>query len=123
MKVINNSKRSYCHVVMDASYQPNILLLKPNDIKEVPDEVAKGWLKSGEVVEYVAPADAKKLEAEIAKLKAENEQLKNKDNDELPDREVLKKQADELGIEYAKNISTKALYEKVKEAQFSQNEE
>lgn len=122
MKVKNNSKRCYCHVVMNESYQPDMLLLKPNEVKDIPDEVAKGWLKSGEVVEYVAPADAKKLEAEIAKLKAENEQLK-KDNDELPDREVLKKQADELGIEYAKNISTKALYDKVKDAQFTSNEE
>ena len=122
MKVQNISKRSYCHADLGEDCRAKLLILKPNEIKDVPDKVAESWLKSGEVIEYVAPADAKKLQAELDKLKAENAKLKGEDNNEL-DRDLLKKQADELGIEYAKNISTKALYEKVKQAQLDVNEE
>lgn len=78
MRVYNKSRRMYEH----GEYK----LPAGADIK-VPDEVAKIWLATGDIVEYVDPAEAKKAEAkaaenlksledENAKLKAEIEKLK-----------------------------------------------
>lgn len=78
MRVYNKSKRMYEH----GEYK----LAPSSDIK-VPDEVAEIWLATGDIVEYVDPAEAKKAEAkaaenlkaledENAKLRAEIEKLK-----------------------------------------------
>jgi len=86
---------------------------------EVTEDVAKIWLATGDVVEYVDPAEAKakesELEAENAALKAriaELEQGTGKDG-ETKSLDDLKKEADELGIEYAKNIGAAKLQEKI----------
>lgn len=82
-----------------------IITLGPKQVKDIPSDVAKKWLLSGEVREYVAPADLKEQEAkaeaeakalkeeiitletenkalaaEIEKIKAENAKLKEKAN-------------------------------------------
>lgn len=82
MRVYNKSARMYQHSIDDQTYN-----LKPKTDLEVPEEVAKVWLSTGEVVEYVDPQEARKaqeqaakkqaeLEDENAKLKAELEKLK-----------------------------------------------
>ena len=71
MRVHNKSKRMYQHGEYNLPAGGNI---------EVPEEIAKIWLATGHVVEFVKPEEAKakeeKLEAENAKLKAEIEKLK-----------------------------------------------
>ena len=75
MRVYNKSSRMYQHEHEGITY-----CLNPKTNIEVPDTVAKLWLKTGEVVEYVKPEEAKaaqaKLEEENKKLKAELEALK-----------------------------------------------
>ena len=78
----NLSKRTYQHSFFDDNGRLQFVNLKPHTRADIPEEVAKQWLKSAEVREYVAPEDAKAKEkaliAEIEQLKAENEKLKAK---------------------------------------------
>ena len=80
MKVKNISKRSFCHAELDKDYKLQMLILKPNEIKDVPDKVAQSWLKSGQVIEFVEPKEAKKLADENEALKEEIKQLKQKES-------------------------------------------
>ncbi|MBQ8475798.1 hypothetical protein IJ531_01935 [bacterium] len=73
MRLENISKRTYQHSILNDKKKVEILELKPGQNKEVPDIVAKQWLKSGEIREYISPEAAKAVEEE---LKAENEALK-----------------------------------------------
>lgn len=80
MRVYNKSSRKYQHSEFNKDNKLVTIELLPKTDAEIPDEIAKKWLKTGEVVEYVKPEDAKakqaELEEDIAKLKAENEKLK-----------------------------------------------
>lgn len=76
MKLQNKSKRTYVHSYLNDKFALTILDLKPGEIKDIPDNIAKSWLKSNEIVEYVAPQEAKALEDENAKLKKELKKLK-----------------------------------------------
>lgn len=119
MRVHNKSKRMYQHGEYNLPAGANI---------EISKEVAEIWLATGDVVEYVDPSEAKAKEAkaketqkaledENAKLKAEIEKLKAeakaKEGGAEKSLDELKKEADKLGIEYAKNIGAKALKEKI----------
>lgn len=88
MKVKNNSKRRYVHSYMDEAMRLKMLILEPKAIMDVPDEVAKTWIKGRDVVEYVDPNQARiekeKLEAENAKLKAELEAQKKEEKSTKP---------------------------------------
>ena len=79
MKVKNTSKHRYCHAKLDENYKLQMLILKPNEIKDVPDEIAESWVKGGEVIEYVEPKEVKKLADENEALKKELEKLKQGD--------------------------------------------
>lgn len=67
----NNSKATLIH---------NDVRLYPNEIKDIPDKVAKIFMLNKGVIEYKDPQEAKAekeaLEAENAKLRAEIEKLK-----------------------------------------------
>lgn len=76
MKVKSNAKHNYCHARLNDNYKLEMLILRPNEIKEVPDEVAKSWIKTGEVIEYIEPKDVKKVESENKALKDEIKKLK-----------------------------------------------
>lgn len=76
MKVKSNAKHNFCHARLDDNYKLEMLVLRPNEIKEVPDEVAKSWIKTGEVIEYIEPKDVKKVEKENKALKDEIKKLK-----------------------------------------------
>lgn len=62
MRVYNKSRRMYQH----GEYN-----LAPDANLSVPEDVAKILLATGDVVEYVDPAEAKKAEEKAAKLQAE----------------------------------------------------
>ena len=80
MRVYNKSSRMYQHSEMDKNNKLVVINLPPKTDAEIPDNIAELWLKTGEVVEYVKPEEAKAkqaaLEEENTKLKAELEKLK-----------------------------------------------
>ena len=80
MRVYNKSSRIYQHTEMDKNNKLVTINLNPKTDAEIPDDIAEKWLRTGEVVEYVKPEEAKAKEAalveENAKLKAELEALK-----------------------------------------------
>ena len=76
MKVKNISKNKFCHAQLDKNYKLEMLLLAPNEIKKVPDEIAKNWIATGKVIQYIEPKDVKKIDAENKALKEELEKLK-----------------------------------------------
>ena len=80
MRVYNKSSRMYQHTYFDKENKFHAINLMPKTDAEIPDDIAEKWLKTGEVVEYVKPEEAKAkeaaLEEENAKLKAEIEKLK-----------------------------------------------
>ncbi len=82
MKLENISRRTYQHSILNEKKGVEVIELKPKEVKDIPDEVGKKWLLTGEVREYIAPAEAKakeaKAEAEKKALEAENEALKKK---------------------------------------------
>lgn len=90
MKLQNKSKRSYVHSFLDKNFKLVLLKLAPNEIKDIPDEVAKIWLKAKDIIEYVAPQDLKKLEEENKKLKEKLENL-DKQNSEPQKAKTTKK--------------------------------
>lgn len=106
MRVLNKSKRMYVHSVLNARRQAELLTLSPGENKEIPDKIAEQWLRGGEVVKFAAPEEVEELKAKIAKLEAE----KN-----IKPLDELKKEADELGIKYAKNIGAVKLAERIEE--------
>lgn len=93
MKLQNNTKHSFVHSYFDEQFKLVILQLRPKEIKEIPDEVAKSWLKSKGVVEYVAPQDVKSLEDENAKLKEELEKLKKQEEPKVEEPKKEKSKA------------------------------
>lgn len=130
MRVYNKSSRKYQHSEFDKDNKLVTIELLPKTDAEIPDEIAKKWLKTGEVVEYVKPEDAKakqaELEEEIAKLKAENEKLKaNQAKEDEPEDgetlEALKEEATKLGIQFAPNIGADTLKARIEAKKAEQN--
>ena len=130
MIVYNKSSRKYQHSEFNKENKLVTIELLPKTDAEIPDEIAEKWLKTGEVVEYVKPEDAKakqaELEAEIAKLKAENEALKaEKSKDDKPKDgetlEALKEEATKLGIQFAPNIGADTLKARIEAKKAEQN--
>ena len=119
MKVHNKSKNPVQHSYFDENQNLQIITVLPNCVEDVEEKIAKTWIKAGLVVEFVAPEDAKAKEAallaEIERLKEENAKLQPEA--EIKKEEItiddLKKEADELGITYPKNIGFKKLQEKI----------
>lgn len=76
MKVHNKSKRTYQHSELNKDGKIRIIDIKPDEIKDVPDAIAKVWLKTGDVIEYADPKEQAQLQNENEKLKAELAALK-----------------------------------------------
>lgn len=91
MKVKSNAKHNYCHARLNDNYKLEMLILRPNEIKEVPDEVAKSWIKTGEVIEYIEPKDVKKVESENKALKDEIKKLKAKTERKVKKQKTTRK--------------------------------
>lgn len=84
MKLHNKSSHPFQHSYFDENKDLVSIEIKAGEIKEIDDKIAKVWLKTGKVVEFVEPQEAKEekdeLLKEIEKLKAENAKLKAKDD-------------------------------------------
>lgn len=80
MKIQNLSKHPFQHSYLDDKKKLVSVEILPGEVKDIENKIAQIWLKTGEVVEFVAPEDLKakeeKLNKEIEKLKAENAKLK-----------------------------------------------
>lgn len=119
MKLQNKAQNAFQASYYNDKMQLVIIEIQAGEIKDITDEkIAKQWLKTGKVVEFSDPAEAKAKEkellAEIEKLKAENAELKGEEKEEKPlSIDDFKKIADELGISYPKNIGIKKLQEKI----------
>lgn len=97
MKLENKSSRSY--IAYD-------VVIKAGEILEITDKkVAEILLKQPDVCEYADVETQKKLEEENEKLKAQIALTE------------AKAKADELGVEYPKNIGLAKLLEKIEKAQ------
>ena len=119
MRVQNISKRRYVHSVLNEKRQAVLLILEPGQNLEVPDKVAEQWLKSGEVIKYADPDEVEQLKAKLAELEAKQEEDKKeavKPEEKEPSLDDLKKEADELGITYARNIGYAKLAQKIADA-------
>lgn len=77
--------------------------IEPNEVKELDDKLAKILLKHPNVEEFIAVAEAKKLEDENAELKKQLE------------LERAKNKADKLGITYSKNIGLEKLLKRIED--------
>lgn len=67
MKIRNIAQCKLMHL-----YEGDSVAILAGEEKEIPDKIAELWLKTGKVVKV----DDGKQNAEIARLKAENEKLK-----------------------------------------------
>lgn len=80
MKIQNKAKHPFQHSYYDENMVLHVVEIGAGEIKDVEDKIAQVWLKTGKVVEFVAPEDLKakekELNKEIEKLKAENAKLK-----------------------------------------------
>ena len=80
MKLHNKSNHPFQHSYLDEKMKLVSVEIKAGEIKEISDNIAKIWLKTGEVVEFVAPEDLKAKEEElnkkIKKLRSRNAKLK-----------------------------------------------
>lgn len=76
MKVHNKSRRTYQHSELNKEGKIRIIDIKPDEIKDVPDAIAKVWLNTGDVIEYADPKEQAQLQNENEKLKAEIAALK-----------------------------------------------
>lgn len=72
MKIKNNSENAICH---GCPLQKNFYRVEVGKVLEVPDEVAKLWLKIKGVEEYAAPSDVKKAEEKVKELEAKIKEL------------------------------------------------
>lgn len=82
MKIINNSENAICHGL---PLQKNFYRVEVGKVLDVPEEVAKLWLKIKGVEEYAAPSDVKKAEAKVKELEAKLKEL------EAPKKKPAKK--------------------------------
>lgn len=72
MKIINNSENALCHGL---PLQKNFYRVEVGKVLDVPEEVAKLWLKIKGVEEYAEPSDVKKAEAKVKELEAKLKEL------------------------------------------------
>ena len=81
MKLQNKSKYVFQHTYFDDKMDLVKVEIGVGEVKDIDDEIAKIWLKTGEIVEFIDPKQAKEekdeLLKEVEKLKAENKKLKN----------------------------------------------
>lgn len=96
MKLHNKSGHAFQHSHYDKNFNLVIVEIKAGEVKEIDDEIAKKWLATGQVVEYVAPQEARALEDENKELKAKIAELekvakKEEVKEEKPKAKAAKK--------------------------------
>lgn len=84
MKIINNSENALCHG-LPSQTNKGFYRVEVGKVLDVPEDVAKLWLKIKGVEEYAAPSDVKKAEEKVKELEAKIKQL------EKPKKATVKK--------------------------------
>lgn len=90
MKIHNKAKHAFQHSLYNTQNGVTLIEIQAGEIKDIPDEIAQIWINTGEVVEFVEPKQAKELEDENAKLKAELNKLKAEPKKAAPKKAVKK---------------------------------
>jgi hypothetical protein len=109
MLVKNVSKRRYMH-----SFGDELIILEAGATKEIPDVIANIWIKTNDVI----VVDDGSKDAEIERLKAENEKLKAMTgNTEVSEKEALIEKCKEYRIRFGNpnTVSVETLKNKIKE--------
>jgi biotin carboxylase len=112
MLVKNVSKRRYMH-----SFGDDIVILEAGATKEIPDVIANIWIKTNDVI----VVDDGSKDAEIERLKAENEKLKamakGNEAEDVSEKEALIEKCKEYGIRFGnpKTVSVETLKKKIEE--------
>lgn len=70
MKIENKSGNGLRHTIISKDNKKTTYFCKNGGTLEVPDDIAKLWLKIDGVQEYADPEEVKKLKQEIIELKA-----------------------------------------------------
>lgn len=112
-KVYNKSERNYVHTLQEGDKFVTYRL-KPKSELLVPDEVAKIWLRSSEIMETGAQNDEK--DKEIARLKAELAEAKGEEVHEMS-LDELRAKAKALKIKGYANAKAETLKRKIAEAE------
>lgn len=113
-KLYNKSERNYVHSVQEGG-KIVTYRLKPKSDLLVPDDVAKIWLRSHEIMEMGAQDSEK--DKEIARLKAELAKKSGEANTEGDDLEALRARAKELKVKGYANAKAETLKRKIAEAE------
>lgn len=107
MKLHNKTSNGYSHTVLkkvkvdgQEVTKPVKYTLNPGAVADIPNDIAKIWLKIKGIEEYVAPADLKeaesKAQAEIEALKKEVEAANKEKEEALKEVDSLKAEIEAL---------------------------
>ena len=128
INLLNTGKRTFIHQLTDAEGKIITYRIEPNETKEVPNEVAKFWLRAPEIREVGASSDKdaeiERLKKELAEAKAVNKSVDKKEEkaDDV-DIDAMRARAKELKIKgYATIKSAEKLSAKIAEAEAKLNE-
>lgn len=130
INLLNSGKRVFIHQITDADGNVVTYRIEPNETKDIPDEVAKLWLRSPEIRQVGASNDAKdaeieRLKKELAEAKAVNNSVDKKDIEASKDDilESYREKAKSLKIKgYAQIKSVEKLKAKIIEAEAKLND-
>ena len=128
INLLNTGKRVFIHQVTDSEGNVKTYRIEPNETKDIPDEIAKFWLRAPEIREVGASSDKdaeiERLKKELAEAKAVNKSVDKKEEkaDDV-DIEALRARAKELKIKgYATIKTAEKLSAKIAEAEVKLND-
>lgn len=90
MKIINNSENALCHGLPSPTNK-GFYRVEVGKVLDVPENVAKLWLKIKGVEEYAAPDEVKKAEEKIKELEAKVKELETPKKKPIAKKKAAKK--------------------------------
>lgn len=124
INLLNSGKRTFIHQITCADGKVVTYRIEPNETKDVPEDIAKFWLRSPEIRQVGASDDTKdkeieRLKKELAKAKKVVDKPVNKPVDKVEDDEELaslKAEAKALKIKGYATMKKETLIAKIAEA-------
>ena len=116
-ELYNKSNRNYVHTV-NADGKITTYRLKPKSKLNVPDDIAKIWLLSSEIMEVGSDKKDKeiaRLKAELAKKESKEEEPKEEESRDMSYLDALKEEAKKLGIKGYARMKLETLKAKIEE--------
>ena len=116
-ELYNKSNRNYVHTV-NADGKITTYRLKPKSKLNVPDDIAKIWLLSSEIMEVGSDEKDKeiaRLKAELAKKESKEEEPKEEESRDMSYLDALKEEAKKLGIKGYARMKAETLKAKIEE--------